>query len=83
MKTVLILVATASLTGGGLVQADGLVRPPIVYKGSLQERSQEAILVFREGGKGKSAKNDLWFFPYYTDTRFVPLDKRDGGPALD
>ena len=83
MKTVLILVATASLTGGGLVQAEGLVRPPIAYKGSLQERSQEAIIVFREGEKGKSAKNDLWLFPCYTETRFVPFDKRDGGPALD
>jgi hypothetical protein len=59
MKTVVILVATASLIGGGLVQADGLVRPPIAYKGSLQERSQEAIIVFREGEKGKSAVEDL------------------------
>jgi hypothetical protein len=24
---------------------------------------------------------DLWFFPYYTDPKFVPYDARPGGPA--
>ncbi len=31
----------------------------------------------------RKAKNDLWLFPYYTNRKFVPFDKRDGGPAVD
>lgn len=42
-----------------VVLADGFVRPPIDYKGSLEERSQEAIIIFREGTATKSAVQDL------------------------
>ena len=27
--------------------------------------------------------NDLWMFPYYTNKKVVPFDKRDGGAAVD
>ena len=27
--------------------------------------------------------DDLWLFPYYTDTSFVPFDARPGGPARE
>lgn len=43
----------------GVVLADGFVRPPIDYKGSLEERSQEAIIVFRGGTAKQSAVEDL------------------------
>lgn len=39
--------------------ADGLVRPPKAYKGSLAEKSQEAIIVFTPGTETVSAKQDL------------------------
>jgi hypothetical protein len=39
--------------------ADGLVRPPRDYKGSLEEKAQEAIIVFTPGDDGKSAVEDL------------------------
>lgn len=41
------------------VLADGLVRPPRDYKGSLEEKAQEAIIVFRSGNSGKGAVQDL------------------------
>jgi len=41
--------------------ADGMVRMPveIPYEGSLQERSQEAILIFTPGDEDTSAKQDM------------------------
>jgi len=41
------------------VLADGLVRPPLAYKGSLAEKAQEAIIVFTPGTETESAKQDL------------------------
>lgn len=26
-------------------------------------------------------KDDLWLFPYYRNTRVIPHDAREGGPA--
>ena len=54
MKTILVLLLS-SLP----VLADGLVRPPAKYKGSLEERAQEAIIIFRAGDDKKSAVQDL------------------------
>lgn len=59
MKTILRFLAVAALTGAGPLFADGYLRPPIAYQGSLQERSQEAIIIFREGTEKKSAVEDL------------------------
>jgi len=42
-----------------LVLADGKVMPPRNYTGSLEERSQEAIIIFTPGTKTKSAIEDL------------------------
>jgi len=39
--------------------ADGKVMPPRDYKGSLEEKAQEAIIVFTPGEEGKSAVEDL------------------------
>ena len=39
--------------------ADGLVFRPIAYKGSLNERSQEAIIIFHQGDKPGEATQDL------------------------
>ncbi len=43
----------------GLALGDGLIFPPRNYKGSLEEKSQEAIIVFKSGTKEKSAVQDL------------------------
>ena len=39
--------------------ADGLVFRPVAYKGSLNERSQEAIIIFHSGDKPGEATQDL------------------------
>ncbi|MGI9243256.1 MAG: hypothetical protein ACR2RV_20830, partial [Verrucomicrobiales bacterium] len=39
--------------------ADGIVRPPRAYEGSLEEKSQEAIIVFQPGTAERSAVEDL------------------------
>jgi hypothetical protein len=39
--------------------ADGKVVPPRNYKGSLEERSQEAIIIFHSGSSERSAKQDM------------------------
>jgi hypothetical protein len=41
------------------VSADGLVFRPIAYEGSLNERSQEAIIIFHNGDKPGEATQDL------------------------
>jgi hypothetical protein len=41
------------------VSADGMVFRPIAYKGSLNERSQEAIIIFHRGEKPGEATQDL------------------------
>ncbi|MHC4600562.1 MAG: hypothetical protein ACYS47_16320, partial [Planctomycetota bacterium] len=43
-----------SLALSGAALADGVLRPPRDYKGSLEERAQEAIIVFHitESGEG-------------------------------
>lgn len=57
LHTFLIILAFIALAGP--VLADGLVRPPLNYKGSLAEKSQEAIIVFTPGTETRSAKQDL------------------------
>lgn len=42
-----------------LVVADGLVRPPRDYEGSLEERAQSAMIVFTPGTESKSAVEEL------------------------
>ncbi len=39
--------------------ADGLVRPPIAYDGSFNERAQEAIIVFHKGDGSTPATQDM------------------------
>ena len=39
--------------------ADGLVVRPIAYEGSLNERSQEAIIIFHKGDQPGEATQDL------------------------
>ncbi|MEM7386594.1 MAG: DUF2330 domain-containing protein, partial [Verrucomicrobiota bacterium] len=56
-RSLLYLLIVAFLTGS--LCADGLVRPPRNYAGSLEERSQEAIIVFQDGTETTSAKQDL------------------------
>ena len=51
------LVAFLSLSSPLL--ADGLVRKPRNYQGSLEERGQEAIIVFQEGNDNSKATEDL------------------------
>ena len=59
MKPPLAPLFAAALVTAGTVLADGIVRPPIAYKGSLEEKSQEAIIVFHGGDGTKSARQDL------------------------
>ena len=53
----------AALLGAGVVptraRGDGMVVPPKDYKGSLEERSQEAILLFHAGDEARPATEDL------------------------
>ena len=53
ISLVLILAMTS------LVLGDGKVMPPRDYKGSLEEKAQEAIIVFTPGTAEKSAVQDL------------------------
>ena len=41
------------------VSADGLVMPPIAYKGSLNETAQEAILIFHKGTEDEPSSQDM------------------------
>lgn len=43
----------------GAARADGKVFAPVEYKGSLQERAQEAILLFHPGDEKTSATEDM------------------------
>ena len=42
-----------------ILLADGLVRPPRDYTGSLEEKAQEAIIVFTPGTEETSAKQEM------------------------
>ena len=61
--------------------------PPGQYAGSVEERAQEAIVYTTLQARGlkpdgvRHWSDDLWLFPYYVDTSFVPFDARPGGPA--
>jgi hypothetical protein len=55
----LLVILSLVLVFQPLLHADGLVRPPRDYKGSLEERAQEAIIVFTPGTDNKSAVQDL------------------------
>ena len=62
MRSQILSVAGAVLLAclaGQYVAADGLVFRPIDYEGSLNERSQEAIIVFHKGDKAGEARQDL------------------------
>ena len=56
-RSALSVLALAALGGSAL--ADGLVRPPRDYKGSLEERAQTAMIVFTPGTDTKSAVQEL------------------------
>ncbi|MEM7014608.1 MAG: DUF2330 domain-containing protein, partial [Verrucomicrobiota bacterium] len=62
MKKTVSALFTASLLSCVMIQqapADGLVFRPVDYKGSLNERSQEAIIIFHKGDEPGEAKQDL------------------------
>ncbi len=59
MKRRLFLIAAAVLAFTTCAWADGLVIPPRDYEGSLEEKAQEAIIVFKSGTAEKSAVQDL------------------------
>ena len=62
MRIKILTLASAVLLTCLAVQqtaADGLVFRPIAYKGSLNERSQEAIIIFHKGDKAGEATQDL------------------------
>lgn len=57
MKTAIVTVLLLALPF--FVLADGLVRPPRDYTGSLEEKAQEAIIVFTPGTEEKSATEEM------------------------
>lgn len=79
----LLLLSTPAL-------ADGLVRKPQDYQGSLEERGQEAIIVFQgaeEGGKATEdlilkirvegeAKSFAWIVPFPTEPKIAKEDPK-------
>lgn len=42
-----------------IARPDGIVRPPRDYEGSLEEKAQEAIIIFHGGGQAGQATEDL------------------------
>ncbi len=58
-KIKLSLLILFYMNASGFVLGDGKVFPPRNYKGSLEEKSQEAIIVFKSGTQEKSAVQDL------------------------
>ena len=54
-----VCVAAGILVCAGSAWADGTVRPPRDYKGSLEEQAQEAIVIFTAGEKKGDAREDL------------------------
>lgn len=54
-----IAIALAVVAIPSLLCADGLVRKPRNYQGSLEERGQEALIIFHEGTEKTKATEDL------------------------
>src|SRR4051794_1521028 len=54
-----VLCITVCLAAPPRARADGMVVAPRDYKGSLEERSQEALILFHAGDEGRSASEDL------------------------
>ncbi len=54
-----IMTAFAFIGGASLVWADGKVMPPRLYQGSLEEKAQEAIIIFHSGKTPGEATEDL------------------------
>jgi len=59
MKALFLALGAILMSSSQAIRGDGIARPPIDCKGSLNERSQEPIIVFREGEDGKSAPEEL------------------------
>jgi hypothetical protein len=59
MKALFLALGAIFMSSSQAIRGDGIVHPPIDCKGSLNERSQEPIIVFREGEDGKSAPEEL------------------------
>ncbi len=92
MRFALCLAAAVavSLALSTAVQADGLVRKPRNYLGSLEERGQEAIIVFQEGKEGSKstedlilkirvegeAKNFAWIIPFPSEPKIAKEDPK-------
>lgn len=55
----MVVFALTSLSDVTGVLADGKVVPPRDYAGSLEERAQEALIIFHEGDKPGAATEDL------------------------
>ena len=58
-RGIVLIVALLAVGGASRVRADGLVLPPRDYQGSLEERAQEAILIFHPGDATRPATEDL------------------------
>jgi len=54
-----LLAVVSVLLAPSTVAADGKVMPPAEYQGSLEERAQEAILIFHGSGEPGGATEDL------------------------
>lgn len=54
-----VLVATASICQSSQVAADGMVKGPAQYEDSLEERSQEAVIIVTNAREGGPATEDL------------------------
>ena len=70
---------------GGIVLGDGMVVPPRDYEGSLEERAQEAIIVFLEEGQEDlilkitvhgAAAGFAWIVPFPNEPTVHKADKK-------
>ena len=85
-----LAIAATLLVLPSFALADGLVRKPRDYRGSLEERGQEAIIVFQEGKENGEATEDLilkirvegeaknfaWIVPFPSEPKIAKEDPK-------
>ncbi|MHC4470123.1 MAG: DUF2330 domain-containing protein [Planctomycetota bacterium] len=96
-RLVLILAVVSVAVVDGTAEGDGKLVPPREYQGSLEERAQEAVIVFtgsKEPGKARedlilkitvvgAAKDFAWVVPFPREPEVVKADAKLFGELFD
>ncbi|MEQ8762851.1 MAG: DUF2330 domain-containing protein [Planctomycetota bacterium] len=59
MRIAIVAITSLLWTSLAMAYPDGKVMPPVDFKGTLEETSQEAVLIFHKGTEQKSATQDM------------------------